>query len=176
MGGGGSGGCRFWGSIPLHKVAGVFQILTGKSIPLPGVGPARMNFFGNGASNFSHRINHFSFGEPSSGLLYPLDGEKVIQTQQNEQFNYIVNVVPTKLRTNKFNQETYQYAVTQHIRKSEHQGSGIIIKYDFAGLGVEITESREAISSLLTRLCGILGGIFASSGILSSLISCLHQK
>jgi len=170
-----SGACRFWGSIPLHKVAGVFQILPGKTIPLP-IGPARMNFFGNGATNFSHRIDHFSFGEPSSGLLYPLDGEKVIQDSTNEQFNYIVNVVPTKLRTNKFDQETYQYAVTQHIKKSEHEGSGITIKYDFAGLGVEITESREKFSSLITRLCGILGGIFASSGILSSLISCLHQK
>ena len=46
----------------------------------------------------------------------------------------------------------------------------IDFRYDFAGLGVEIVETREKISSLVTRLCGILGGIFASSGILSSLI------
>ena len=46
----------------------------------------------------------------------------------------------------------------------------MILRYDFAGLGVEIVETREKLSSLVTRLCGILGGIFASSGILSSLI------
>ena len=24
--------------------------------------------------NFSHRIDHFSFGDPVSGIIYPLDG------------------------------------------------------------------------------------------------------
>jgi len=121
-------------------------------------------------SNQSHfRIDHFSFGEPTSGLLYPLDGEKLIQTSEAEEFNYILNVVPTKLDTSKFHRtETYQYAVTQHSKKAPE--AGIHFRYDFAGLGVEIVETREKISSLVTRLCGILGGIFASSGILSSLI------
>ena len=72
---------------------------------------------------------YFSFGEPSSGLLYPLDGEQIIQTGDNEQFNYIVNVVPTKLKTFKFNTQTYQYAVTQHTKLSSQEGSGIFIRY-----------------------------------------------
>lgn len=46
--------CRFWGSVPIHKVKGTFQVLPGKAIPHP-MGHARMNFFGNGAANFSHR-------------------------------------------------------------------------------------------------------------------------
>lgn len=108
--------CRFWGSVPIHKVKGTFQVLPGKAIPHP-MGHARMNFFGNGAANFSHRIDHFSFGEPTSGLLYPLDGEKLIQVSDAEEFNYILNVVPTRLKTNKFQSETYQYAVTQHSKK-----------------------------------------------------------
>ena len=82
-------------------------------------------------------------------------------------------MVSTRLRTIKFNSNTYQYAVTQHTKKTESHQAGIFIKYDFAGLGVEVTESREKVTSLVTRLCGILGGIFASSGLLSSLISFL---
>ena len=75
-------------------------------------------------SNQSHfRIDHFSFGEPTSGLLYPLDGEKLIQTSEAEEFNYILNVVPTKLDTSKFHRtETYQYAVTQHSKKAPEAG------------------------------------------------------
>lgn len=75
-------------------------------------------------TNQSHfRIDHFSFGEPTSGLLYPLDGEKLIQTSEAEEFNYILNVVPTKLDTSKFHRtETYQYAVTQHSKKAPEAG------------------------------------------------------
>lgn len=32
-------------------------------------------FFGSGPTNFSHRINEFSFGVPSKGIIYPLEGE-----------------------------------------------------------------------------------------------------
>ena len=48
---------------------------------------------------FSHRIDHFSFGDPTSGLLYPLDGDLVLQDLSNTQFNYIINVVPTRIKT-----------------------------------------------------------------------------
>jgi len=177
--GSGKKACRFWGSVPLHKVSGMFQIQSGKTVPgemagiFGGMGNVRMDFFGGPKANFTHRIDHFSFGEPSSGLVYPLDGDMIYQSGDSEEFNYIINVVPTRLRTIRFKSNTYQYAVTQHTKKTEAGQGGIFIKYDFAGLGVEVTESREKITSLVTRLCGILGGIFASSGILSSLISFL---
>ena len=51
MGGDRDRGCRFWGSIPLHKVAGSFHIMPGKAIPHP-VGHAHMNFFGLDNGNF----------------------------------------------------------------------------------------------------------------------------
>ena len=65
---------------------------------------------------------------------------------------------------------TYQYAVTQHTKTSE-ENPGIFFSYDFSGLGVEISEYRESFVGLLTRLAGILGGIFASSGIIASVMS-----
>jgi len=52
----------------------------------------------------------------------------------------------------------------------------IILRYDFSGLGVEISEYRESFVALLTRLAGILGGIFASSGIIASVMACLSSK
>jgi len=92
--------------------------------------------------------------------------------------------------------KTYQYAVTQHRKVltgggHSHIGPGIYFKYanlnlflifltisfryDFSGLGVEVVEYRENITSLLTRLAGILGGIFASSGIMASIITLMSS-
>lgn len=177
--------CRFWGSIPLHKVAGKVRITAGKGGLGPlsaimglfgamGGGPMGM-FGGQAESNFSHRIDHFSFGSPTSGLLYPLDGEVEVQSIKDVQFNYVIKVVPTKLKTFRFTTTTYQYAVTQHTKTSE-QNPGIFFQYDFSGLGVEISEYRESFIGLLTRLAGILGGIFASSGIIASIMSFVTSK
>jgi len=109
--------CRFWGSIPLHKVAGTIRITEGKGGALGPLG-AIMGMFGMGpmgmgipgmegfgappGTNFSHRIDHFSFGSPTSGLLYPLDGEIEIQHEKDRQYNYVIKVVPTKLKTFKY--------------------------------------------------------------------------
>ena len=97
--GGGKNACRFWGSVPLHKVSGMFQIMGGKTMPgemagiFGGLGNVRMDFFGGPKANFSHRIDHFSFGEPSSGLVYPLDGDLLYQSDGSEEFNYIFGIL-----------------------------------------------------------------------------------
>jgi len=69
-------------------VIGNFHITPGKSLIVPGghvhlTGP----FFGSEATNFSHRINEFSFGVPTKGIIYPLEGELY---ETNESKKYIV--------------------------------------------------------------------------------------
>ena len=34
--------------------------------------------------NFTHRINHFSFGDPSAGIIQPLEGDEKITTQRKK--------------------------------------------------------------------------------------------
>lgn len=183
-------GCRVWGSIQLHKVSGSISITGGgKGLPgipgIPGFGglDALMGMFmpmmgaqimDGKTANFSHRVDHFSFGSPSSGLVYPLDGDIEIQKKDDDLITYVVKVVPTELNTFKFKQKAYQYAVTQHVGTSKNPG--VTIKYDFSGLGVSITEYRESFLGLLTRLAGILGGIAASSGILANMLNTFSSK
>lgn len=182
-------GCRVWGSVELQKIAGTIKIQGGGFGGMGGIpglsggldaimGMFMMPMMGMGAqiqdgkkANFSHRIDHFSFGDPSSGLVYGLDGDIQIQEKENDDTTYVVKVVPTDLKTFKFQQKAYQYAVTQHVGKSEKPA--VTIKYDFSGLGVSITEYRESFVGLLTRLAGILGGIAASSGILANVLNVL---
>lgn len=70
--------CRVHGSLILNKVAGNFHITAGKSLNLPR-GHIHINaFMSDRDYNFSHRINKFSFGDPSPGIVHPLEGDLVI--------------------------------------------------------------------------------------------------
>ena len=42
---------------------------------------------------------------------------------------------------------------------------GVYFKYDFSPLIVRVTEKGRPFWQFLVRLCGIIGGIFATSGI-----------
>ena len=41
---------------------------------------------------------------------------------------------------------------------------GIFMKYDLSSLMVQITQVRRPVGLFLVRLCGIVGGVFATSG------------
>lgn len=88
------------------------------------------------ATNFSHRIDHLSFGLPTPGLIQPLNGDlKLSNTSKrlpllseqphlsmssirkgSQTFQYFLEVVPTVVQTSYANVETYQYAVTEKVR------------------------------------------------------------
>merc|ERR1719394_613707 len=85
--------------------------------------------------NFTHRIDHFSFGDPTAGVIYPLDGSEMTTSYNYHNFQYFMQVVPTEVRTYKTNMDTYQFAVTEKNRPINHkEGShgnpGIFVKYD----------------------------------------------
>ena len=50
--------------------------------------------------------------------------------------------------------------------KGSHGVPGIFMKYDLSSLRVHIRESHQPFWQFLVRLCGIVGGIFATSGTL----------
>lgn len=94
--------------------------------------------------NFSHRIDHLSFGEAIPGLISPLDGTEKITDERNVStpteiyfyiifcininillllffflanymFQYFITIVPTKLNTYKISADTHQYSVTERV-------------------------------------------------------------
>ncbi|KAK3101961.1 hypothetical protein FSP39_007659 [Pinctada imbricata] len=174
--------CRVHGSLEVNKVAGNFHITAGKSIPVFPRGHAHISMMVHESEyNFSHRIEKFSFGDSVNGIVNPLDGEEQITTDSEycypqcidyHLFQYFMKVVPTEVRTYRAgNVNTYQYAVTERNRTINHsQGShgipGIFIKYDLNALKIRIREQHQPFLQFLVRLCGIVGGVFAVSGML----------
>lgn len=165
-------GCRVHGSLDLNKVAGNFHITAGKSIPVIPRGHAHLAMMVSESDyNFSHRIDHFSFGERHSGIVNPLDGEEQITKNNYHLFQYFMKIVPTEVNTYANNLNTYQFSVTERNRTISHSGGshgvpGIFVKYDLTALKIKVMEQHKPYWQFLVRLCGIIGGVFVVSGLL----------
>jgi len=165
--------CRYHGTVEVGKVAGNFHVTAGRSIPFPRGHAHLAIMIDDDAYNFSHRIDEFSFGERTPGKINPLDGDLKITKSNRHTFQYFLQVVPTAVSTSHAQLDTFQYAVTEQSRPIDHEeGShgvpGIFMKYDYASFKVEVKEESSPWYQLIIRLCGIVGGVFATSTMLTS--------
>uniref|UniRef100_A0A3P9KN70 Endoplasmic reticulum-Golgi intermediate compartment protein n=1 Tax=Oryzias latipes TaxID=8090 RepID=A0A3P9KN70_ORYLA len=169
--------CRIHGDIYVNKVAGNLFCFTGfvsksrcGSSCCPPSSPLHA-----AAYNFSHRIDRLCFGEEIPGIINPLDGTEKITYDNNQMYQYFITVVPTKLKTYKITADTHQFSVTERERVINHTAgshgvSGIFFKYDTSSLMVTVSEQHMPLWQFLVRLCGIIGGIYSTTGMLHSLI------
>ncbi|XP_047453293.1 endoplasmic reticulum-Golgi intermediate compartment protein 2-like [Mugil cephalus] len=167
--------CRIHGHMYVNKVAGNFHITVGKSIPHPRGHAHLAALVSHDSYNFSHRIDHLSFGEAVPGLINPLDGTEKVAPDANHMFQYFITIVPTKLNTYKISADTHQYSVTERERAINHAAgshgvSGIFMKYDISSLMVKVSEHHMPLWQFLIRLCGIIGGIFSTTGIIHGIV------
>ncbi|XP_072001097.1 endoplasmic reticulum-Golgi intermediate compartment protein 2 isoform X2 [Engystomops pustulosus] len=166
--------CRIHGHLDINKVAGNFHITVGKAIPHPRGHAHLAALVSHDSYNFSHRIDHLSFGEVLPGIINPLDGMEKIAQESNQMYQYFITIVPTKLNTHKVYGDTHQFSVTERERvinhaTGSHGVSGIFMKYDISSLMVTVTEDHMPLWKFLVRLCGIIGGIFTTTGMIHGL-------
>lgn len=158
--------CRIKGSLELNKVMGLFHVISGKYI----------NFMGqhghatpNSRSNFTHRIDEFSFGENTDLVANALNYELKVATSLKSRFVYFISVVAVEIGA----KQAYQYSVTELQSQVDEQDqisqSGIYFKYDTSPIRVKINLETLPYTELLVPLIGIVGGIFATSTMLNSL-------
>lgn len=173
--------CRVHGSFEVNKVAGNFHITAGKSIYHPR-GHAHLSaFVPSDSFNYSHRIDALSFGPWAPGHINPLDGDLVTTDKKLQMYQYYIKIVPTTIKSlNGQVTKTNQYSVTQRIREINHEAgshgiSGIFFKYDMSSIMVRVESRHRSFWGFLVRLCGIVGGIFATSGMMHSLIGFLFD-
>ncbi|CAJ1054704.1 endoplasmic reticulum-Golgi intermediate compartment protein 2-like [Xyrichtys novacula] len=172
--------CRIHGHVYVNKVAGNLHITVGKPIHHPQGHAHIAAFVSHDSYNFSHRIDHLSFGEEIPGIINPLDGTEKITSNNNQMYQYFITVVPTKLNTYKISAETHQFSVTERERVINHAAgshgvSGIFVKYDTSSLMVTVSEQHMPLWQFLVRLCGIVGGIFSTTGMLHGLVGFLFD-
>lgn len=167
--------CRLHGVLTLNKVAGNFHITAGKSLHLPR-GHIHVNLLvDNSPQNFSHRIHRLSFGSPANGIIYPLEGDEKITSNENMLYNYFVEVVPTHVDTTFESIRTFQYSVKELERpvshsKGSHGIPGIFFKYDMAALKIKVYQERDNPLQFTLRLFATIGGIYIIVSFINTIV------
>ncbi|GAQ85978.1 hypothetical protein KFL_002630210 [Klebsormidium nitens] len=161
-------GCRVYGHLDVERVAGNFHIsVHGQSYYVLG-----QVFASASTVNVSHHIESVSFGPPIPGTTNPLDGyTRILKTEQESgTFKYFIKVVPTEYFPLKGDHvETNQYSVTEYFMPSSMQPGGlpaVYFLYDLSPIAVKVTERRRNFGHFLTRICAVLGGTFAVTGMI----------
>ncbi|XP_055356494.1 endoplasmic reticulum-Golgi intermediate compartment protein 2-like [Paramacrobiotus metropolitanus] len=173
--------CRIYGVVHVKKMAGNFHILAGKALHGGDLHAHISLFTSESDTNFSHRIERFAFGAQDVAIINPLDGEEKTTNKHSISYQYNLKVVPTDVSTRAGSAMAYQYGVQSMERILNHStGShgipGIFIKYDINPLKISVSEQPVPILHFLVRVCGVVGGIFATTGIVSSLIQVIVQR
>ncbi|XP_027064011.1 uncharacterized protein [Coffea arabica] len=159
-------GCRVYGILDVQRVAGNFHI----SVHGLNIFVAQMIFGGSSHVNVSHIIHDLSFGPKYPGIHNPLDGTTRILRGTSGTFKYYIKIVPTEY--NYLSKEvlpTNQFSVTEYfspMNEFDRTWPAVYFLYDLSPITVTIKEERRNFLHFITRLCAVLGGTFALTGML----------
>ncbi|KAJ8770388.1 hypothetical protein K2173_015002 [Erythroxylum novogranatense] len=159
-------GCRVYGVLDVQRVAGNFHI----SVHGLNIFVAQMIFEGSIHVNVSHIIHDLSFGPKYPGIHNPLDGTVRILHDGSGIFKYYIKIVPTEYRyISKEVLPTNQFSVTEYftpMTEFDRSWPAVYFLYDLSPITVTIKEERRSFLHFITRLCAVLGGTFALTGML----------
>ncbi|CAK7340358.1 unnamed protein product [Dovyalis caffra] len=159
-------GCRVYGVLDVQRVAGNFHI----SVHGLNIFVAQMIFDGAKHVNVSHIIHDLSFGPKYPGIHNPLDETVRILHEASGTFKYYIKIVPTEYRyISKEVLPTNQFSVTEYfspMMDHDRTWPAVYFLYDLSPITVTIKEERRSFLHFITRLCAVLGGTFALTGML----------
>ncbi|XP_065015902.1 uncharacterized protein LOC135582508 [Musa acuminata AAA Group] len=159
-------GCRVFGVLDVQRVAGNFHV----SVHGLNFFVAQQIFDGAKNVNVSHVIHDLSFGPKYPGIHNPLDGTTRILHDTSGTFKYYIKIVPTEYRYLSHRvMPTNQFSVTEYfvpIRAIDRSWPAVYFLYDLSPIIVTIKEERRSFLHFITRLCAVLGGTFALTGML----------
>lgn len=159
-------GCRVYGVLDVQRVAGNFHI----SVHGLNIFVAQQIFGGSNHVNVSHVIHNLSFGPEYPGIHNPLDGTTRILHDASGTFKYYIKIVPTEYRyLSKTVLPTNQFSVTEYfvpMKEVDRSWPAVYFLYDLSPITVTIKEERRSFLHFITRLCAVLGGTFALTGML----------
>ncbi|GJP41144.1 hypothetical protein CLOM_g828 [Closterium sp. NIES-68] len=177
-------GCQLYGHLAVERVAGNFHVsVHGQSYMV-----LQQVFSTVGDVNVSHIIHSLGFGVPYPGRVNPLDGfvrilpplkEGEDPARSSGTFKYFLKVVPTRFHFwHGGSVKTNQYSISEYFTPSSPQSNAlpaVYFLYDLSPIAVSITESHRSFFHFLTRLCAVLGGTFALTGMLDRWVYSLLQ-
>ncbi|KAJ1925419.1 ER-derived vesicles protein erv46 [Tieghemiomyces parasiticus] len=169
-------GCIIHGSLKVKKVSGNFHIMAGQSAIHNNVHIHTIYSYMPDDYDFSHTINHLSFGSTYPNMINPLDRATKVAPVRDLQYQYFLKVVGTEVHyLSKPDIISNQYSVTEHAKRLlsfpfSGGNTGVFFNYEISPMRVIYAENRKSLSHFLTSLCAIVGGIFTVAGIVDAFI------
>ena len=163
-------GCLVYGEAHLKRLAGRIQF---HMAAMQWYYMEELMFSGMGSKsqlNMSHHIEHLGFGEPVPGAVNPLDGHTKVASSKEGTYQYYLNTVPTEYRWRSGKKMlTHQYSVNElALPLADHVQPQVVFKYDVSPIQVTITEQSLGFGHFLVRVCAVIGGVFAVTGMIDT--------
>ena len=118
---------------------------------------------------------------PWLGCAGPLRPQ-VREGEDSGTFKYFLKLVPTAMfhAGARHPQHTHQYSVTEYFSPAAVAGGEVSVPaiyfvYDFSPITVNIRERRRSGLHFLTRVCAVVGGVFAVTGIVDRWVQWLMK-
>mmetsp|Transcript_11114 Transcript_11114/g.18646 ORF Transcript_11114/g.18646 Transcript_11114/m.18646 type:complete len:237 (+) Transcript_11114:473-1183(+) len=187
-------GCKLSGFVFINKVPGNFHI-SGHHYP----DAVRQLFMRGLKLDFSHKINHLSFGDLEDVSLieknfgekikFELDGRDIKQDKfiqgggmfgpssllvnyflEISQVDYVDQTTPENLQAvNPPKMEAFRYRSSQTI-KSEMGMPAIFFRYELSPIRIQYNMRMQSITKFLIHVCAIIGGVYSVSSIFESFL------
>eukprot|EP01026_Neomeris_dumetosa_P002292 TRINITY_DN10613_c0_g1_i5.p2 TRINITY_DN10613_c0_g1~~TRINITY_DN10613_c0_g1_i5.p2 ORF type:complete len:209 (+),score=27.13 TRINITY_DN10613_c0_g1_i5:121-747(+) len=129
--------------------------------------------------NMSHYIHRLSFGPEFPGQVNPLDGFKRTSGDTPGSYKYFLTVVPTsykrgsvmrsEVHTNQYSVHEYFYPIMKGEKGQlvgDERIPSVEFMYDMSSIEVHIRDEQYSFPQFLVKICAVVGGCFALSGML----------
>ena len=144
-------GCRLKGEFQVAKVDGRISIL----VNTPN-------------ANLSHHFHELRFGHQ----YHPNPLDNTFKLALKPQVQYFIGLVPTILENdNLFGNRMVINQYSTLSTQNEKRPYGIIIKYSLEPISIKISTHRKRFVEFVTRIVGIVGGVYTSVGIVYRLLN-----
>eukprot|EP01113_Clastostelium_recurvatum_P028239 TRINITY_DN3418_c0_g1_i3.p1 TRINITY_DN3418_c0_g1~~TRINITY_DN3418_c0_g1_i3.p1 ORF type:complete len:314 (-),score=46.59 TRINITY_DN3418_c0_g1_i3:119-1060(-) len=172
-------GCNAFGKLLTNKVSGDFHIAFGRQAVATDDARSHIHRFTPqelDTFNASHIIEKLAFGEEVPGVPNPLDGATHIVDHDSAQFQYHLQVIPTRyVHLGGFITVSNQYTFTLqsfvvNTRARTFKQPGIFFKYELSPYQITYREHREPFSTFIASVCAILGGVYVVGGWMSGAV------
>ncbi|GMH42923.1 hypothetical protein BSKO_10845 [Bryopsis sp. KO-2023] len=164
-------GCNIFGFVDSQRVAGNFHL----SVHLPNFMMMAETPPDLSDVNVAHTIHQLSFGPQFPGQVNPLDGLSHVNDQWTGTYKYFLKVVPTEYkRRDGVVLKTNQFSVAEYFVPNSPERRlipAVHFMYDISPIVVAISEKRRSLPHFVVRLCAVVGGVFATTGLVDRVVA-----
>lgn len=175
-------GCRVKGKFELLRVPGNFHISAHGFRDIV----QRLQQSEGFKFDFSHKVNHLSFGEEvpynaihnafKVGIFNPLDGVSKKDDDKDNIFEYYLHVIPSEFIKDDQQLNLFQYIVNEHTDGDYGNFPAIFYRINISPILVKYSLIKPNPFNAIVNICAIFGGLFTIAGLLDSFLLRLFSR